>query len=240
MKRRRMAVIGGGASGCSLLWCMTGQDEPSDRFEVTLLHDEDELGGHSRTIPVVFDAEGRGRVAAPGDSAAVFPVDIGVQFVCPTLYPNLYRQLRLPELRHVRLTRHEALRLSGAFNDELVWGNFDEYQAAPRFTRCLDAAARADAARFEHDLHRAPWLRIGGRRIFEMSVGDYLNAAGIRRDGNFFRYMLIPYLCIINGYGTVDLLETTMQDLWPIFTRLPFVQDAGPYGSFLVPGYGWD
>lgn len=235
-----MAVIGGGASGCSLLWCMTSQDAPGRRYDVTLFHDEDEVGGHSRTIPVVFDGAGRGRVAAPGDTGTAYPVDIGVQFVCPSLYPNLYRQLRLPELQHVRLTRHPALRLSGAFNDELVWGNFPEFQRGARFTRCLDAQARADATRFERDLHRAPFLKIDGRRVFEMSIGDYLNASGIRRDGNFFRYLLIPYLCIINGYGTVDLLETTMQDLWPIFTRLPFVQDAGPYGAFLEPGYGWD
>lgn len=241
MGRRRMAVIGGGASGASLLHCLTQDGPASAAFELTLFHDEDEIGGHSRTIPVRFDASGKGHVVAqaPGDPS-VHPIDIGVQFVCPSLYPNLYRQLELPELAHVRLTRHPALRMSGAFGDGLAWGNFPAYQDGARFTRCLDAQARADAERFEHDLHRAPFLRIDGTRIFELSIGEYLRLAGISRHGNFFRYLLIPYLCIINGYGTVDLLETTMQDLWPIFTKIPFAQDEGPYGSFLRVGKGWD
>jgi hypothetical protein len=236
-----MAVVGGGATGASLLWCMTQDETTLSAFHVTLFHDEDEVGGHSRTIPVRFNEQGRGYVVpqAPGDPA-VYPVDIGVQFVCPSIYPNLYRQLELPELSHIRLTRHPELRMSGAFGDGLAWGNFPAYQTGGRFRKCLDAQARFDAERFERDVHRAPFLKINGRRIFELGVGEYLKLAGISREGNFFRYLLIPYLCIINGYGTVDLLETTMQDLWPLFTRLPGAQDEGPYGSFLRTGRGWD
>jgi hypothetical protein len=238
--KKRMAIIGGGASGGALAWCMT-RPGPLEGWRTTLLHDEDEIGGHSRTIPVRFDADGRGHVVpqAPGDPD-VYPVDIGVQFVCSSLYPNLYRQLELPELSHVKLTRHPALRMSGAFGAGKVWGNFGHYQDGDRFTGLLCDRTRRDTARFERDVARAPWLRLNGRRVFTMNVGEYLDAAGIARDGNFFRYMLIPYLCIINGYGTVDLLQTTMQDLWPIFAKLPWVQDAGPYGSFSSVGTGWD
>jgi NAD(P)-binding Rossmann-like domain len=238
VRRRRLAVVGGGAAGASLLWCLTSQDDPLRDVAATLFHDEDEIGGHSRTIPVVFDAGGAGRVAGPNEPGPVYPIDIGVQFVCPSLYPNLYRQLALPELRSVRLTRHPALRMSGAFSDELVWGNFPDYQTGPRFARCFDPA-RADAERFERDLHHGPVRWAGGRRVVTMTVGEYLGAAGIRRDGHFFRYLLLPYLSIMSGYGR-DLLETTMQDLWPIFSRLPLVQDEGPCGSFTGPGYGWD
>jgi predicted NAD/FAD-binding protein len=239
-RSRKVAVIGGGASGASLLWCLTRQPRSRDAWRATLFHDEDELGGHSRTIPIRFDASGKAHVAAKGDPGPVHPVDIGVQFVCPTLYPNLYRQLRLPEFAKVGLTRHPSLRLSGAFNDDIVWGNFADYQRGDRFSRCWDSTTRMEALRFQRDMQRAPLVRIGGDRIANMRVGEYLARAGYRRDGHFFRYMLIPYLCIINGYGTVDLLETTVMDLYPIFARLPLVQDAGPYTRFTDPGHGWD
>jgi hypothetical protein len=232
-----VAVIGGGATGAALCWAMARADAAK---RVTLFHDEDEVGGHSRTIPVCFDADGRGRVPAPDEVGVRYPVDIGVQFVCPSIYPNLYRQLELPELCDVRLVRHQQLRMSGAFRDELCWGNFGPYQTGPRFDAILDAPTLATARRFQRDLHRAPWTRIDGRRVLTMSVGEYLDAAGFERGGNFFRYLLIPYLCIINGYGTVDLLETTMEDLFPIFARIPLLQDDGPYGSFTEVGRGWD
>lgn len=233
----RIAVIGGGATGASLLWCLARSGFAA---RATLFHDEDEVGGHSRTIPVTFDENGRGRVPTADERCVRYPVDIGVQFVCPSIYPNLYRQLELPELSAVRLIRHPALRISAAFGEDLCWGNFPAYQNGPRFATICDATTQAEALRFQRDIARGPWARIGGRRIISMSVGDYLDAAGFDRRGNFFRYMLIPYLCIINGYGTVDLLETTMEDLFPIFTRIPLLQDDGPYGSFTEVGRGWD
>ncbi|MCA9622211.1 MAG: NAD(P)-binding protein [Myxococcales bacterium] len=237
MGRRKVAIIGAGASGGALAWCLATAGAEDD---VVVFHDEDEVGGHSRTIPIAFDATGRARVAASEDEGPTYPVDIGVQFVCPSIYPNLYRQLTLPDFRHVTLVRHRELRMSGAFQDDLCWGNFGPYQSGERFDRCLDEETRAQAARFQRDLARAPWGKIGGRRILSMSVGEYLDASGIGRRGNFFRYLLIPYLCIINGYGTVDLLETTMEDLFPIFARIPGLQDDGPYGSFTSVGRGWD
>ena len=238
---QRIAIIGGGAAGVGLAWCLTSQQETQRTTEVTLFHDEDELGGHSRTIPVWFDDAGRGHADPPPAGQKVHPVDIGVQFICPSLYPNVYRQLRLPGLREeVKLKRHPALRISGAFSPELCWGNFPEYQTGPRFESCFDETTRRYATRFERDLHRAPWGRVGGKRLWDMKVGDYLPLAGIPADSHFVRYLLIPYLCIINGYGTEDLYETTFTDLFPIFTRLPFLQDDGPYGSFLKPGRGWD
>lgn len=239
--RKRVAVIGGGASGAALLWATTGQAPPAETTELTLFHDEAEIGGHSRTIPVWFDDRGVGHVGRP-PNAVSYPVDIGVQFVCRTLYPNLYRQLELPDFRHAGLTRHPRLRMSTAFGEDLNWGNFPAYQSGPRFQRIYDAETRAHARRFERDLQRAPLLRIGGRRAVELTVGSYLRARGFPFDGNFVRYLLLPYLSVINGYGSVDLLETTLLDLYPIFARIPLWQstDDGPYGSFTETGLGWD
>lgn len=235
--RKRLAVIGGGASGAALLWCLSRAETP---YDVVLFHDEDEVGGHSRTIEVVFEDDGSARVAMPDDRGRRYPVDIGVQFVGPSIYPNLYQQLDLDEFRHVTLVRHPRLRMSASFHDELGWGNFSPYNHSSRFDGVLDEATLRDARRFERDAARAPLSSIDGRRIITMNVGEYLDAAGLSRRGKFFRYLLIPYLCIINGYGTVDLLETTMEDLFPLFARLPVLQDDGPYASFTDVGRGWD
>jgi hypothetical protein len=233
----RVAIVGGGATGAALAWCLsrTGQAR-----QVVLFHDEDQLGGHSRTIPIRFDAAGRGSVAEDLDAPESYPVDIGVQFVCQSVYPNLYQQLRLAEFKDVTLVRHPALRMSSAFGDDLVWGNFPDYQRGERFAHCWDDQTRALAERFQRDVRRTPWLRTNGAAVLDLTVGQYLHRAGYALDSRFVRYLLFPYLCVINGYGTVDLLETRMVDLFPLFTRLPWVQDAGPYASFTDPGFGWD
>jgi predicted NAD/FAD-binding protein len=241
MTKKRVAVVGGGATGVSLLWCLTSQDVSRDEVELTLFHDEDRVGGHSRTIPVYFDGSGKAHLAPDGTTETVYPVDIGVQFVCPTLYPNLYKQLALgPFDSKVELKAHAELKISGSFRDDINWGNFDPYQHGPKFAACFTPDARADAERFQGDMKLA-WLKIfAGKRMWDMNVGQYLEAAGYSFEGNFFRYMLVPYLCIINGYGTSDLLETDIQDLFPIFAKLPVVQEAGPYAAFTDPGKGWD
>jgi NAD(P)-binding Rossmann-like domain len=241
--KKRIAVVGGGASGCAILWALA-QRETRDQVELTLFHDEDEVGGHSKTIEVWFDGAGRGHAVtaeAPAPpTATVYPVDIGVQFVCPTLYPNLYKQLGRPEFAGaVPLVRHPALRLSGSFGPTLNWGNFPEYQSGPRFEGCYDTDTRARAEKFQHDVNWGPLTPLDGL-TFATSVERYLETANVPWSTNFFRYLLIPYLSIINGYGTGDLLETTFEDLFPIFTKIPGIQHAGPYGNFLSPGTGWD
>lgn len=243
MAKRRLAVVGGGASGCALVWTLM-RPETEGLVEVTLFHDEDEVGGHSKTIEVYFDANGKGHAvtsnapAPPG--AKTYPVDIGVQFVCPTLYPNLYKQLALPEFAgSVTLTNHAKLKLSGSFSPTLNWGNFAEYQSGPRFDACFDAGTRKLAADYQHDLQWGPFTPLDGI-TFSTNMEKYLDVKKVAWSTSFFRYLLIPYLSIINGYGTGDLLETTIEDLYPIFAKIPGLQHVGPYGNFLTPGTGWD
>lgn len=236
---KKIAVIGGGATGCSLVWTLS-QEETKNLVELTLFHDEDEVGGHSATVNVWFDDAGKGHTSAPPAGKQVYPVDIGVQFVCPTLYPNLYKQLERPELKGiVNLTAHDNLKLSGSFSPTLNWGNFPDYQSGPRFSACYDWTTRKLAKEFQHDIHWAPFTPLDGI-TFSTTMEKYLQVEGVSWDTNFFRYLLIPYLCIINGYGTGDLLDTTFEDLFPIFTRIPGLQPKGPYGNFLEPGRGWD
>ncbi|UJR79695.1 NAD(P)-binding protein [Sandaracinus amylolyticus] len=243
MAKKRVAIVGGGASGCALVWSLL-QPQCDDQVEVTLFHDEDEVGGHSKTIPVWFDDAGKGHVATASSPAPAgkqtYPVDIGVQFVCPTLYPNLYQQLERPEFEtSVKLTNHPALKISGSFSPTLNWGNFPAYQSGPRFDPCYDGATRELAVEFQKDIKYAPFTPLDGI-TFSTTMERYLQLEGVPWSSNFFRYLLIPYLCIINGYGTGDLLETTFEDLFPIFTKIPGLQKLGPYGSFTEPGKGWD
>lgn len=241
MTKKRVAIVGGGAAGCSLLWCLTSQDGPLSEVEATLFHDESVVGGHSHTINVWFDASGTGHVADASTTQPVYPVDIGVQFVCPTLYPNLYLQLKGDVFENaVPLKNHPALKISGAFQNDVNWGNFPEYQSGAQFANCYDPPTVQDAERFQRDIHQAPFKRFGGRPMIQMTVGEYLEAAGFSQQSKFFRYLLVPYLSIINGYGTTDLLLTTIEDLFPIFTKLPLIQEKGPYAAFTSPGKGWD
>ena len=243
MAKKRIAVVGGGATGCALGWTLL-QQQTENLVEVTLFHDETEVGGHSKTIDVWFDGAGKGHAVQAGHPAPAgatkHPVDIGVQFVCPTLYPNLYKMLKLPEFAGaVDLTNHPALKISGSFSPTLNWGNFPEYQTGWRFQQCYDYTTRRLAKEFQDDLKWAPFTPLDGI-TFSTSMEQYLKVEGVPWTTNFFRYLLIPYLSIINGYGTSDLLETTFEDLFPIFVRIPGLQELGPYGSFTQPGKGWD
>lgn len=243
MTKRMIAVVGGGAAGCSLAWTLM-RPETQGLADVTVFHDEEEVGGHSKTIPIWFDGTGKGHVASSASPAPAgtqtFPVDIGVQFVCPTLYPNLYKQLAQPELGGaVKLTPHPELRISTSFGPTINWGNFPAYQTGPRFSPCWDFTTRSQAAAFQKDVAWGPFTPLDGI-TFSTQVERYLQVKGVDWTTNFFRYLLIPYLSIINGYGTGDLLETTFEDLFPIFTKLPVIQKLGPYAAFTETGKGWD
>jgi hypothetical protein len=240
MTKKKIAVVGGGAAGAAAVWTLMAP-ETENLVDVTLLHDEDEVGGHSKTIGVWFDDAGKGHADTPAPAGkTVYPVDIGVQFICPTLYPNVYKQLERPEFTgRVSLTGHPELKLSGSFSQTLNWGNFPAYQSGWRFSQCYDYTTRRLAKEFESDIATAPFTPLDGI-TFSTNIEKYLQIEGVSWSTNFFRYLLIPYLCIINGYGTTDLLETTFEDLFPIFTKIPLLQKKGPYGSFTHPGTGWD
>jgi len=237
MTRKKVAVVGGGATGGALLWSATREQAQRDGFDVTLFHDEPTLGGHSDTYFVKYDAAGKGTIV-PDMTPGSFAIDIGVQFVCPPVYPNLYEMLKLPEFANqntMRLKNHPELRLAAGFADDMNWGNIPEYQSGPRFDKCYTAKGVKDAEAFSEDL-----------RFFDLSwwmswdIDRYLKHKKVDRNGEFFRYMLVAYLTIINGYGTDELLAMTKRDLFPIFAKIPLFQHVGPLGSFTKPGNGWD
>ncbi len=237
MAQKEIAVIGGGATGGALLWALTRSDEQRDGFRPTLFHDDPTFGGHSDTYFVKFDAQGKGTIVPDMDPGA-YAIDIGVQFVCEPVYPNLYQMLKLPEFNGIQkmaLKSHPELRIASAFRDDINWGNFPGYQSGPAFAKGYTPSAVKDAEQFCEDL-----------RFFDLSwwmswdIDRYLTHKDFDRKGDFFRYMLVSYLTIINGYGTNELLSMTKRDLFPIFAKIPLFQHVGPLGSFTKPGLGWD
>jgi NAD(P)-binding Rossmann-like domain len=237
MTRKKIAVVGGGATGGALLWSLTRNQAQRDGYEATLFHDEPSIGGHSDTYFVKFDGAGKGTLV-PDMTPGSFAIDIGVQFVCPPVYPNLYEMLKLPEFvnqNKMRLKNHPKLRIASGFKDDLNWGNFPEYQSGPRFDKCYTPKAVEAAELFQEDLR---FFDLGWWMSWD--IDRYLKHKDFDRQGNFFRYMLVSYLTIINGYGTDELLSMTKRDLFPIFAKIPFFQNVGPLGSFTQPGTGWD
>lgn len=222
--RRRIAIIGGGASGCALAWALTragGAGAPA----VTLLHDEAALGGHSHTIPVEVDGVRCG-------------VDIGVQYVTPTAYPNVFSMLDLPELgERCRAEAVRPIHFASAFTPELNWGNFPAYAEGPAFQAMQRPEVRAQGAELRGDLATAWRRKLDGRSIFGMRLREYLDLKPHLRDGDFVRFAFFPILSVFNGYTAYDLLEGTLGDLFPLFARLPFLD--GPLTHFDQPGRGW-
>jgi len=214
--KKKICIIGGGATGVSLLWCLTSQETIRNQVELTLLHDVGTLGGHSRTEYPVFGGK-------------PYPVDVGVQFVCPLLYPNTYKMLERPEFRDVVLADGQ-IKLSATFTPDLNWGNFPAYQSGPRFAKLYTPENVLAAERFQSDVVTAPV-----EHRFSQTIGEYLKTAQLPEA--FVDYFLMPYLSILNGYGDDEQLKlATFEDLWPIFTPL---MTPGPLAAFTQPGLGW-
>jgi NAD(P)-binding Rossmann-like domain len=217
-EKKKICVIGGGATGVSFLWCLTSQEKTRNQVELTLLHDDGDLGGHSRTMYPEFGGK-------------KYPVDVGVQYVCPLLYPNTYRMLELPNFKNVVLQENDQIRLAAAFTPQLNWGNFPAYQSGSLFEKLYTPENVAAAKSFQSAVE---WSPVQGR--FSWTIAEYLKR--YPQPSAFVDYFLMPYLSILNGYGDDEQLRlATFEDLWPLFT--PYLSDPGPLASFTQPGLGW-
>jgi predicted NAD/FAD-binding protein len=211
----KVCVIGGGATGLSLLWALKSQ-AATQGVNVTLLHDQPRLGGHSITYPIPL-----------GDHKV--PVDLGVQFVCKPLYPNLHLMLERPEFDgKVVLDDFPALKVAATFTPQLNWGNFPAYQSGPLFSGCYTPAVQAEIARFDLAMLLSP-------PHASMTLKEYFAeeaAKGKPYSAHFIDYFLLPYLSILNGYGGGRLLtDANFGELFVLFTP--------GLASFTKPGVGW-
>jgi len=75
VRRRKVAVIGGGVSGLSAAWHLSQQAR--ETMEVTVFESEPRLGGHASTVPV------------PLPNGKTVEVDVGFMVYNETNYPNM-------------------------------------------------------------------------------------------------------------------------------------------------------
>ena len=222
---RKVCIIGGGVAGVGLWWTLAQPDQPGAAWDVTIIHDGAEFGGHALTVPVQHNG-------------ATTLVDTGVQFFVPLLYPNIDTLVNRPEIApQVPVTPYDALqvacgfpRLAGAAQN---WGNFPAYQSGSNFAMYTPAMLR-DAQRFQTFIDDALLEGWGGK-----TIAEYFASLTVPYENqqDFLNYFLFPYLSIINGYGASLDDQVTFDDLVPLFANVP-----GKFpglGSFTQPGKGF-
>ncbi len=225
MASQTVCIIGGGVAGVGLWWTLAQQNQPGADWDVTIIHDGAEFGGHALTVPVQHNG-------------ATTLVDTGVQFFIPLFYPNIDVVINRPEISpQVPVVTYDSLkvacgfpRLAGALQN---WGNFSDYQSGSNFAMYTPAMLR-DAQRFQMFIDTSLLEGWGSKTLaqyFASLTVPYENQS------DFLNFFLFPYLSIINGYGAALDDQVTFDDLVPLFANLP-----GTYpglGSFTEPGTGY-
>lgn len=229
--KQKVCILGGGATGVSLLWVLSQDSRARQAWDMTLIHDQSTVGGHSLTYNIPWNGK-------------TFPVDIGVQFISPMLYPNVHVMLQRPEFKsRVPVRNYPTLDIACAFppdanGNPLNWGNFSDYQRGPNFA-LYSGDVISDIQTFQDFIEVSlleGWGNKTLQKYFETNPDSYKNLP------LFLNYILAPYLSIINGYGASLLDQTTFIDLFPLFATLPLPPSWGfptPLGSFSNPGVGW-
>lgn len=225
MSSGKVCIIGGGIAGVGLWWTLSQPGQPGADWDVTIIHDGAEFGGHALTVPVQHNG-------------ATTLVDTGVQFFIPLFYPNIDSLVHRADIApKVPVASYDALkvacgfpRLAGAPQN---WGNFSDYQTGPNFA-LFTPAMRRDAQRFQDFIDVALVEGWGSK-----TVADYFKSLEVPYEDQsaFLNYFLFPYLSIINGYGAALDNQVTFDDLVPLFGNIP-----GKFpglGSFTQPGSGY-
>ena len=113
MTKKNVCIVGGGATGVALLWALSQDPAARSEWNVTLIHDQPApsangiggVGGHSLTY----------YVPVPGKNKTL-PIDIGVQFISPMMYPSVHVMLQRPEFQsRVPMNDYDALKVAAAF-----------------------------------------------------------------------------------------------------------------------------
>lgn len=229
--KKKVCIVGGGATGVALLWVLSQNATASQEWDITLIHKESAVGGHSATFTTVRNDE-------------TLYIDIGVQFIAPMLYPNVHLMLQQPDFQTVDVRDYNELQIACAFPRDAQgnpqnWGNFTTYQTGS--TLFNDPDMQFDIGAFEAFLEVSAPLGWGKK-----SLADFFNSPPpeiqLRNPEKFINYFVAPYMSIINGYGAALLDQTLFYELIPLFGTLPLPKSWGlptPLGGFLKPGVGW-
>lgn len=218
----KVCIIGGGAAGVGLMWTLAKADVDVD---ITLIDFREHLGGHALTVTVEHNG-------------CQIPVDTGVQFYIPLLYPNISALTKLDGIKNsVPTEAYDDLRVACAFprknGEPRNWGNFADYQRGPDFAM-YTAAMKDDAERFQDFIDFSLIEGWAGKTLAEYLANPPLPYEDQAEFVNFFLY---PYLSIINGYGAALSGEVKFEDLFPLFAHVPGIWPG--LGSFTSPGSGY-
>ena len=241
MAKKNVCIVGGGATGVALLWALAQDQAARQEWNVTLIHDQPApsangiggVGGHSLTY----------YVPVPGKNKTL-PIDIGVQFISPMMYPSVHVMLQRPEFQsRVPMNDYDSLKVAAAFprlnGQPMNWGNFPAYQQGPNFA-LYSNEMKLDANLFQDFIETELFDHWSMKTLYDFFYPNppipFINKT------DFINYILAPYMSIINGYGNALLNDTLFVDLLPIFATLPLPKSWGfptPLGSFTKPGTGW-
>ena len=231
MAKKELCIVGGGPAGVGLAWAMSQDPAIAAQWKITIIHDEDQVGGHCATYPVPNPVTGK-----------TVPVDIGVQCVAPLINPNVSLMLTEPAFtKGAPVVDAPPLKIACAFpqrnGQPMNWGNFPKYQQGPLFQLYSEPGMVKDCQQLQDFM----------KDFFDFdknwagkSVQDWLNApvgGPLTNPTDFTWYFVDPYMSVIMGYGRPDLSEILFEDLLPIFGKIP--EYPGPMGSWTQPGVGW-
>lgn len=210
-KKTRVAVIGGGCSGCTAAWCL----HQTNGFEFTLFEKSEELGGHSYTFPYDAAKHGGGK-----DGQPVVNVDMGFIFGNYRSYQN---QLEIMALTGVKPIETE---LSLSVNiDGRKWAT-DSHLApidGQRDVGHMHPDGRAECDRF-HDLAERMY---DNRALNLLPFGVWLATHGFSEDWK--RLYLTP---------TLITLFISPDGLYKMSTRFMLNMFAGE-NKFVDLRYAW-
>jgi hypothetical protein len=224
-----VCIIGGGASGVGLAWCLARAQQlglSHDQWQITLLHQDATLGGHSNTVPITMNGE-------------TVHLDLGVQMIAPTMYPAVASMLALPDFANVALDPVE-LRLACAFppvnGATPYWGNFVAYQDTELYSKgkrdCVTFEALMQAKAIDHS--PLEWLE-SLEHVLDVHQASFA-------DLPFFEmYFLDPYMSIMNGYGAALLEKVILADIAPLFDLglASMTQQTSGFGRFHGGAGAW-
>jgi predicted NAD/FAD-binding protein len=221
---KKVCIIGGGVAGVGLWWTLAQSSQLAAEWDVTIIHDGADFGGHALTVPVQHNG-------------GTTLVDTGVQFFIPLFYPNIDVLVNRPDFApSVPVVAYDSLkvacgfpRLAGAPQN---WGNFPAYQTGSNFAMYTPAMLR-DAQRFQDFMDGALLAGWGSKTLAEY----FATTTPYEDQANFLNYFVFPYLSIINGYGAALDNQVTFDDLVPLFANLP--PKFPGLGSFTHPGSGY-
>ena len=229
--KKTLCIVGGGPGGVGLAWALAQQPSVAEQWSITIVHDEDDVGGHCATYPVTNPATG-----------AKIPVDIGVQCVAPLINPNVSLMLgAAPFLTSAPVVDAGPLKMACAFpprnGQPMNWGNFPAYQQGPLFALYSETGMVPDCRQLQ-DFIRSFFdfdLKWAGKSVQDWL--DHPTGAPLVDPTDFVDYFVDPYMSVIMGYGAPDLTAILFEDILPIFGKIPFF--PGPMASWTEPGVGW-